>query len=253
MIMKKKIIILLVKNLLVHTLIGQTLIEQIENAYNTLDTVSYIENVIFSYKENLIKRMNGDTILSYREDLLKKKVWEEIHATHTRAIASAYINVNDSMQRANVIDNALRALSEITKDRYYSMFVSAIKNNPVHYVLNLMFEKHDQHYCFQPDTNKMLFNLISFDKLFKPQFYVYVVCGKFVENHEFFPTFSKQAGKNVPKIYRKILRKNPQYLLNCDELEGGNTIWYVLNNEIYVYRIIQMKEYKLDDYVKKFM
>ena len=57
----------------------------------------------------------------------------------------------------------------------------------------------------------------------------------------------------LAKIYKKILRKSPKYLLNCDSLEGGNTIWYVLNDEIYVYRIIQMKEYKLDDYVKKFL
>jgi hypothetical protein len=199
--------------------------------------------------------MKGDTILSYREDLLKQKVWEEIHAKYSKAIASAYININDSIQRANVIDSIIRELSEITKDRYYSVFVSAIKNNHLHFVLKLRVEKHEypnQYSFFQPDTSKLPFDLISFDKCYKPQFYVYIVEGKYVEYHEFFPTFSKQAAKNVPKIYRKILRKKPKYLLNCDNLEGGNTILYVLNDEIYVYRILQMTEYKLDDYVRKF-
>ena len=54
MIMKKIFIILLIENLLVHTLIGQTLLQQIENSYNSLDPVSYIEDIILSYKEDLV-------------------------------------------------------------------------------------------------------------------------------------------------------------------------------------------------------
>ena len=135
-------------------------------------------------------------------------------------------------------------------------FISTVKDKSFHYVLNLIFEKHEQpeQYPFiQPDTSKLSFNLIYFDKRFRPQFYVFIEEGKFVEYHDFFPTFSKQVARNVPKIYRRILRKNPKYILNCNNLESGNTIMYVLNDEIYVYRIIQTKEYKFDDYIKRFM
>lgn len=46
------------------------------------------------------------------------------------------------------------------------------------------------------------------------------------------------------------MRKHPKYLLFCPDLEGMNTILYVIDNDVYVYRIIQMKKYKLDDYMK---
>lgn len=48
------------------------------------------------------------------------------------------------------------------------------------------------------------------------------------------------------------MRKQPKYLLLCSELEGMNTILYMLNNKIYVYRIVQMQEYELSDYIEKF-
>ena len=239
MIMKKIFIILLVNNLLVHTLIGQTLIEQIANSYNLLDPVSYIEDIILSYREDLVIRQKEADSGTTLDKLEFRPTYHHL----------------GSIQRQNIIDSLMGNMSLRSKtwiDESTNSFISAVKDNPVHYVLNLTLEKHDQHSFFQPDTSKMQFNLISFDKHFNPQFYVYVVWGKFVEYHDFFPTFSKRAGKNVPKIYKKILRKNPQYLLNCDNLEGGNTIWYVLNDEIYIYRILQMKEYELNDYLKKF-
>ena len=226
-------------NLLVHALIGQTLIEQITNSYNSLDPVSYIENIILSYKEDLV-------------------VCEQIMVNHSGnldvIVSRPTYHHLGSIQRQNIIDSLMGNMSLRSKtwiDESTNSFISAVKGKPVHFVLNLMLGKQDQHSFFQPDTSKMQFNLISFDKRFNPKFYVYVVWGKFVDYHEFFPTFSKQIGKNVPKIYRKILRKNPKYLLNCDELEGGNTIWYVLDDKIYVYRIKQMEEYELDEYIKR--
>ena len=46
------------------------------------------------------------------------------------------------------------------------------------------------------------------------------------------------------------MRKQPKYLLFCPELEGMNTILYVINNEVFIYRIVEMEKYKLDDYMK---
>ena len=46
------------------------------------------------------------------------------------------------------------------------------------------------------------------------------------------------------------MRKRPKYLLFCPELEGMKTILYVINNEVFIYRIVEMEKYKLDDYMK---
>ena len=100
---------------------------------------------------------------------------------------------------------------------------------------------------------KLAFNLFYFDKNYKGDLYIY--CGEdgeYWRSYSFYPTFSRVIAKNAPKAFRKIMRKKPKYLLLCDELEGMNTILYVLNDKIYVYRIVEMKEYELSDYFEKF-
>ena len=47
------------------------------------------------------------------------------------------------------------------------------------------------------------------------------------------------------------MRKQPKYLLFCPDLEGMNTILYVINNEVFIYRIVEMEKYKLDYYMKQ--
>lgn len=46
------------------------------------------------------------------------------------------------------------------------------------------------------------------------------------------------------------MRKHPKCLLFCPELEGMNTILFVINNEVFIYRIVEMEKYELDDYMK---
>ena len=46
------------------------------------------------------------------------------------------------------------------------------------------------------------------------------------------------------------MHKHPKYLLFCPDLEGMNTILYVIDNDVYIYRIAQMQKYKLEDYMK---
>ena len=241
---------------LVQTLIGQSFIKQVENLYNSLDSVSYIENTILSYREDLLERFKGDTVLLYREDLIKQKVWEEIDAAYMKSIAASYLNIDDSIKRNNTIDNISKEHNEIIKSRYYSMFISNIKDNPIHYVLNLRIDScclsNKQIYLF-PDTSKMPFNLFCFGNNYKGGIYVYFENGQYSWSDSHYVTFSRQFGKNATKVFRKIMQKKPRYLLYCSELEGMNTIMYVLNNKIYVYRIVQMKEYVLDDYFNKFM
>lgn len=51
--MKKIYTILLINVIFIHISNSQTLIQQIENAYNALDTVFYIENLRLSFKEKM--------------------------------------------------------------------------------------------------------------------------------------------------------------------------------------------------------
>jgi hypothetical protein len=271
----------------VHISNSQTLIQQIEDAYSALDSTSYIENIILSYKEDKLKLIretedsmlklqgvynNMDSIqrqntldsvmeryniivssLSYREDLTKKKVWEKIFVTDGKARADAYLNIADSIQKRNTLNSLSRNFSKISIERDYSMFISAIKDKPVHYVLNLI-QKDEQ--TLQVDTGKLSFNLFYFDKRNKLDFFVIVENGVYVHNDTYYrasiPTaYTRKIAQNAPKVFRKIMQKNPKYLLYCSELEGINAILYVLNDKIYVYRIAQMKEYKLCDYIKQ--
>jgi hypothetical protein len=275
--------ILLLNVLFIHTLSSQTLIQQVEKAYNALDSTSYIENVILSYKEEKLKRIratedfmlelfgvynNMDSLqrqntldsvmerynttvlsLSYKEDLTKKKVWEKINITHSMAIADAYLNIDDSIQKHNTLDSLSRNFSKIWMERDYSEFISDIKNNSVHYVLNLVLRNEQ---TLQVDTGKLSFNLFCFDKNYKGSLYVYCKDGQYSWQDSYYRTFSRQLGVNAPKVFRKIMRKQPKYLLYCYQLDQMNTILYVLNDKIYVYRIIEMEEYELNDYLKKF-
>lgn len=102
----------------------------------------------------------------------------------------------------------------------------------------------------QVDTAKLCFNLFYFDKKYKGRLYVYCVDGKYSSQDEHFITFSRKHARNAPKVFRKIMRKHPKYLLFCPDLEGMNTILYVIDNDIYIYRIVEMQEYKLGNYMR---
>lgn len=237
--MKKILIILLLNAMFVHISSSQTLLQQIKNADNTLDTVSYIENLT----------------LSFREEIEKSR--KEIDNTTLELYGFDYVGMSFT-QRQNIldsIDNISRSSIHFKETRTSSIeeqinqFSDKIRAKTPIYVLNLI-PKDGQ--TLQVDTGKLAFNLFYFDKRFNPQYYVFVENGRFSDQSTFYPTFSSVIGKNAPKVFRKILQKQPKYLLYCTELEGMNTILYVLNDKIYVYRIAQMKEYELGDYIKEF-
>ncbi len=276
-IMRQIFVILLFNSLFVQIFVSQNLIQQIDDVYNVLDSIYYIENVILSYKEDKLKQIRAtedlrlelrgvyttqrqrmldsvmekfDTmVLSYRENLIKKKVWEEIHSTFAKQIADAYLHLDGSTQRQNIYDSIIRDFSRISMERDYSMFISAINDKPVHYVLNLISTDNQ---TLRVDTGKLSFNLFYFDKYSKLNTVVFVREGQYSWYNSSYPTFSRQIGKNAPKVLKKILRKNPRYLLYCYDLESENTVLYILNDKIYVYRIAQMEEYELSNYIEKF-
>ncbi|MDR1739350.1 MAG: hypothetical protein LBR45_01145 [Bacteroidales bacterium] len=140
--MGKMYIILLMGIFSTHTLFSQILIERIEDTYNALDSISYIENIISSYKKDVLKGkremkdlvlelrgvydnmdsiqrqnildsiMKNDTIVfTYKEYLTKQKVWKEIYNTFAVAMANANFNImysKDSIEKCNALDSISR-------------------------------------------------------------------------------------------------------------------------------------------------
>jgi hypothetical protein len=234
---------LLLNSLFVHTLVSQTLLQQIENTYNALNIVSYIEDLTLSFKKEIAegrKEMDNTTLELYGFDYLSMS----------------------SIQRQNILDSIdnihrnsihFKEIKTLSIEEQVNEFSDKIRAKPPVYVLNLI-QKDEQ--TLQVDTGKLSFNLFYFDKYFKPECYVFVEHGRYVHNDTCYcssipSAYANLISKNALKVFRKTLQKQPKYLLYCPELEGMNTILYVLNDKIYVYRIAQMKEYELSDYIKQ--
>ena len=206
---------------------AQTLIEQIEHAYNALDSAIYIDNLILSYGKSL--------------DELEKE-------THKTCLQLARSN-GDSAKVA-VERNRLDSLYSVYKSLNVlktRKFEKEVKSGNPLYVLNL---KLDNERVLRVDTGKLNFNLFYFDNTYKGGLYVYCYNGEYSWQDCGFGSCSKIHKRNVPKVFRKIMRKHPKYLLFCPDLGDMNIIFYVLDDTVYVYKIIQMKEYTLDEYLK---
>ncbi|MDR1055780.1 MAG: hypothetical protein LBL90_08165 [Prevotellaceae bacterium] len=236
--MKRILIILLTHGLFVHMLNSQTLNQQIEEAYKSLDTLSCIENVKLSFRAE--KEENHRKAIDTSLELILSRLKDK--------------NI-DSVQKQNIIDSLMRRYSSKSWiEEPCNEFTTEIGSGTPLYVLNLILDKHElskKQICLQPDTSRIPFNLFYFDKRVNPKLYIFVESG-YTYYSNFYFTFSKRIAKNAPKVFGRILQKKPTYLLGCYELDGMNTILYMLGNKIYVYRIAQMEEYELDDYIKKF-
>ncbi|ALO30373.1 hypothetical protein PGS_00017020 [Porphyromonas gingivalis A7A1-28] len=230
--MKKMFLFLLLSAMFVPVSDSQTLIQQIENAYNTLDSVSYIEDIILSYRGDWVIRYKG---YEERVDLLTALNYFDSIPRQKQIIDSLWENL--TLRSKTTIEEQINEFSDIVR-----------ATTPV-YILNLIPQDKQ---TLQVDTGKLPFNLFYLGKHSKNNFYVFVHNGEYAYGQDTYPTVSRPIGKNIRKVLRKIMRKQPKYLLFCPELEEMNTILYVLNDKIYVYRVAQMKEYELSDYFKHF-
>jgi hypothetical protein len=225
----EKIFITLIFNIIVYTNINcQNLIQQIDSIYQSIDTVAYFANMAISCKDKM------EEIAKEMEDLdLELKL-------------CSYKRISE--------DSLHRYYQHWVKERY-DKFISKIYRANSVFVLNLLIKKDSidkGKITLEIDTGKLNFNLFYFDKDYKGDFYVYVNNGQYSEDDSYYITFAPKIGKNAPKVFKKIMRKKPKYLLYCYQLDQMNTILYVLNNKIYVYRIVEMEEYELSDYIKEF-
>ena len=211
---------------------AQSLTEQIEQAYNRLDSASYIDNIIQSYAKWL--------------DNADKETYDLL--VELACSGSDSISVIRAKNRVDSIFPDFFQSCKITNARYLKEFENSVKSGTPLYVLNLRLKDGQ---TLQVDTSKLAFNLYYFGKRYKGRLYIYCDEGEYSWQDSYYRTFSRKLGKNAPKVFRKIMRKHPKYLLFCTDLvERMNSILYVIGNDIYIYRIIQMQEYKLDDYME---
>ena len=207
---------------------AQTLIEQIERAYSALDSASYINKIVLSYAKWLEKNEEETYKLLYVPDSDSMKV-------------AQWFNRTDSMCLKYLEENKILNEPDIRH------FENEVKSGTPLYVLNLKLKDKQ---TLQVDTGRLAFNLFYFDKRCKGRLYVYCDDGEYSWNDGRYRTFSGPLGRNAPIVFRRIMRKQPKYLLFCPDLEGMNTILYVINNEVFIYRIVEMEKYKLDYYMK---
>ena len=230
--MKKMLLTFLLSGTFVYMLPGQTLVQQIEEAYSSIDTCSYLDNLLASCKGYYTIWSNGAhewTDLAIIEDQL------------------------DSLPRqGKVIDSLWVTLSPYSKtfvEGKMGKIKSIARDHAPTFLLNLLLQADN---TLQEDTGKLPFNLFYFDEKCKGDLYVFCEDGEYSCHDSYYRTFSRCLGRNAPKVFRRIMKKQPDYWLYCYALEWMNTILYMKDRRIYVYRICEMKEYELDEYLTKF-
>ena len=229
--MKRAYIIFIMGSLFFYISNAQTLIEQVEHAYSALDSTSYIDNIVLSYSKSLEKG---------HKETFKLLV----------DMCSSGVDSLDVAQKQHIADSVYLEYFKDEKKldtQKTKSFESEIKSKTPLYVLNLKLKDKQ---TLQVDTGRLAFNLFYFDKRCKGRLYVYCDDGEYSWNDGRYRTFSRPLGRNAPIVFRRIMRKQPKYLLFCPDLEGMNTILYVINNEVFIYRIVEMEKYKLDYYMK---
>ncbi|MDO9155172.1 MAG: hypothetical protein Q7U47_15935 [Paludibacter sp.] len=193
---------------------SQSLIKIINDTYSNLDSITYTEQVIKKIKED---------IFTYEYHKLSNKPEKSI--------------------------SDVELLDAITKN--HNRNVHEISDSKILFVLNFEIDtsKISTNDYFRVNPHYFKFNLFCFDKKKYPFKYVLFYDGE-LDSYSTFPTFSRKYLKHVQHAFKVVLRRKPQYLLFCWSLP--NSVVYVLNNKIYVYRVIQRKTYEMDEYLKLF-
>lgn len=268
-------------------LYSQSIELQIEEKHNMLDSVSYINDVLVAYKENLLFEMMESkkleleltkeepnlsknkleyfqqlyqTIvdsLDFEEDLLDKKKRENISVNYFQKLFFVQKNIGDPIIREQMIDSIEIEFLKESMVADYTMLVYQLNTLPIHFVLNLQLDSCKSLYLgrtipLRVDISRLPFNLFCFNTNQECGLFLYCKKGKYSWKDTRYRSFSRQLGQNAPKVFRNIMKKRPDYILYCDQLEGMNTILYMKDECIYVYRIIEMEEYELSEYLEKF-
>lgn len=193
---------------------GQTYIKTIKNNFLNLDSTLYVDNVL---KE-------------IEQDILSQDFYELANKSNKSAFDYEYLDILRNRKK-QIITDVRR--SKILFSLDFNIDTSGIQANNFLLITPTPFK----------------FHLYCFDKKVYPTRYILFYNGK-LDSYSGYPTFSKEYLKQAQKAYKVVLRKKPQFLLFSWNLP--NTVVYVLNDKIYVCRVIQRKIYELDEYVRLF-
>lgn len=195
---------------------SQTLSEQIISQYEKLKKTEYCERLIDAYKNDELA-------------LLERSIQEHIA-----------LDIEDSISFKNKC--LLRC------DKKNIRFTNMVNQPKPYFVLKLSLLNNQ----FIVDTSALNFDLYWFGKEYgsKGQSIVVDLIPKTIavcNDKCFYVAFSNMMTKRAVRAMRKILKKNPDYIMSCYD------IWvlpYMIDNEIYVYDLVSMKEYKMDYYMQ---
>lgn len=100
------------------------------------------------------------------------------------------------------------------------------------------------------DDSRYPFDLYCYDDKFNPRFFVYFNKDELDNFGNAYQTIELKYSKQLKAAIKRILKKKPKHILFSYFLP--NSILYVKDDKILVYRVIQKEVYELDNYVSKF-
>ena len=201
------------------------LVAQIRKQYAFLDSMSYNNLLIDTYKQMQYDRMN---ILINGSD-------NEV----VRLLCFGYED-EDSVE----IHNAAALFKQFARvdtayyDNLIEQFVEKVNRPNPYYVLKLEVSNGEVNI----DTSELKFDLMWIDEgrgasiIVEPGQINYYDC--------FFP--AQMSSKRIKKAMRAVLKEKPDYFLSSNKIPG---LIYVSRNTIFVYCLFDMKKYELKHYI----
>ncbi|MBD1420995.1 hypothetical protein [Sphingobacterium chuzhouense] len=142
--------------------------------------------------------------------------------------------------------------TEDTVSRIYDKINKEINGNRIKFVLRVDIDTsrlNSNSYLVLEDS-RYAFDIYCYDSKFNPTFFVYFNKDELDNFGNVYQTPELKYAKKLKAAVKQILKKKPKHILFSYHLP--NTILYVNNDRIYVYRVIQKEVYELDHYVAKF-
>lgn len=131
----KRAILILINCILYSTLLGQTLTDQIEYVYSSIDSISYIDDMLSSYSRSL------------------DNLYKESQQALSNLYCSGNVNVDERIKENDSICSEVYIIS---KNNAINDFKQKIKTGSPIYVLNLKLKDGR---ILQVNTGKLCFNL----------------------------------------------------------------------------------------------
>lgn len=145
-------------------------------------------------------------------------------------------------------------------NRYFQSFKRQIflaKLKPNRRVLALRLQIDEITNQIQVDSSNLPFDVYWISRFSKGDLFVHCTSTLKVEFEKRYASWASiycldDIAKDATYAFKHIMRLHPQYILSCQQLDWMNTILYLKDDKIYVYRILEKEHYELNSYIQKF-